>query len=267
MSYAVPQWISPFHYCALLTTISSGQLICPAGAHRLEQPHVAMALQSGMVRVARPMGLRSSPGQNEHRFLYVSGRVFADGRAEFDPFEVVTTTDDIATKLTGGDYQLLLQDGAARPLADLRFDASRSPDRHAHSAMPFSMFVPYERPASRIILLQQGNIIAERRPSSGFPQVALRPIAAGEAVTGKQIVAWEANDASPASLVFSLWYSPDHGQTWLPLNVCLRGTSVEVDFDFVPASDQALLRILASNGINTTEVRTQNTFIVPAPAR
>jgi hypothetical protein len=252
MTYETPQWIAPFHYCKLMKEISGGALSCPPSSQTF-----SLRRQRGLNvprRDSRPFnGIKLVKGAKERRFLYVLGRIDGDGRATFDPFEVVTSSDDIESRPKGTEYQLVLEDDAGEVFAIYGFDRPVSTAVPPERTSFFSLFVAYDTPAARVTLRRESEVLAERQPDKGSPRVRLRPLPRGRVMSGKQRISWEASDPDGLGLTFSLWYSPDAGETFLPLNTGLKGTSALVDFDETPASDRGLLKICASNGLNTSE--------------
>jgi hypothetical protein len=63
-------------------------------------------------------------------------------------------------------------------------------------------------------------------------------------------------------LRYGIDYSADGGESWMPVHINLTQTSVPVDFDTLPGSEQALLRVWASNSVKTSLSRTPRAFAV-----
>jgi hypothetical protein len=61
-----------------------------------------------------------------------------------------------------------------------------------------------------------------------------------------------ASDLDGDDLFYNLHYSPDNGGTWYPVAVNITGTAVTLDLDWIKGSDQALLRVIASDEADTT---------------
>jgi hypothetical protein len=196
-------------------------------------------------------GIVIAPGKTKRRFVYVSGLIMADGSARFEPFQIITTTDDIATKAKGS-YSLSVEDGGAVPVREQSFEPSTLSEHGKDDPRPFGLFVPYDRPGSWIILRHGSQILAERRPSPHDPEVSPVVIEPG-AIDAKRKLSWSAKGPGTEALTYSVWYSADKGEKWLPITVGLRSTSWTVDFALLSPSLDGMFRVLASNGFNTTE--------------
>jgi hypothetical protein len=81
---------------------------------------------------------------------------------------------------------------------------------------------------------------------------------------GPLVLNWGAQDSNPgAQLVYTLQYSADGGDTWEDLDMDLPAASYQIDSSYLPASSQAMIRVLASDGFNTSEPMNSPAFVVP----
>ncbi len=274
MSYDAPFWISTYTYCQLMSAISGGRITCPIDTGRERRTTELRLINASLVNSATSPLARIIYGaedlktplianQKERVFLYVSGWLTANGTAIFRPFEMKSSIADIPSKTQGKTYHLDLEDSNGQLLGNYGFDTPLPADYVKGTPILFSMFVPYDPATARIVLRQGDKVLANRSVSPNYPKVKLVSPDEQKVWDGKQVIRWEASDADGDQLTFSVEYSPDGGQTWIPLNVGLTQTSFEVNFQDIPGSDQALLRVLASDGVNTSAARTQNTFRVP----
>lgn len=120
-----------------------------------------------------------------------------------------------------------------------------------------------------ISLLVNGVVVDTRSAGVVVPQMTLELPAGGEVATTQLTARWTASDSD--ALHFSLQYSPDNGATWRVVGHNLQsrtdgGDEYEVVLDSAnwegSNGQNGLLRILASDGLNTTIV-TSNPFTVP----
>jgi hypothetical protein len=126
------------------------------------------------------------------------------------------------------------------------------------------MYVPMDMATSRIILRDKtGKVLAERKVSANSPKLTMFMCKGEQPLTHKQVVSWQGSDSDGDSLTYSVWYSTDGGKKWIPLQIGLTETSYEIDFDTLPGSEQAMIRVLASDAVNTTEVRSVRPLRVP----
>lgn len=77
-----------------------------------------------------------------------------------------------------------------------------------------------------------------------------------------QVIAWTGSDADQGEVFYLVQYSSDGGQTWETLASNVTATFLPVDPALLPGSDQALVRVLASDGVNTGEDQSDAPFHV-----
>ena len=85
----------------------------------------------------------------------------------------------------------------------------------------------------------------------------------GEILTGTVPITWEADDLDGDSLTYIVRYSPDNGGTWLAVTVDLTETSYELDTSELPGTDQGIIQVIATDGVNTTTDSSDGVFSVP----
>jgi hypothetical protein len=267
MSYGQPpSWISPFTYCAILRAIGNGAT-CPDGAERADLPQADMKLvlsEPGFPSGAWTVAFKTtaSAESQEGKYLYVAGRINPDGIASFLPFEILSSTEPRTEVPPGGAYQLALYDGRGSVLAQHDFEPSQTHHR-ADEPLLFSLIVPYDPAVKSVILYHDKKQLAERKASPTAPQITLLAPNGGETWSGGQTIAWQASDADNDALTYTVEYSTDGGGRWTPLNTDLNANSLAVNFDDVPGSDNALVRVSATDGMNTTTDQSDASFSVP----
>jgi hypothetical protein len=77
--------------------------------------------------------------------------------------------------------------------------------------------------------------------------------AGGENWSGLQTLKWEASDADGDPLTFTVLYSQDNGTTWNPVSSGISDTQLDVDLDHLPGGNQAIFRVIVSDGFNNTQ--------------
>jgi hypothetical protein len=110
------------------------------------------------------------------------------------------------------------------------------------------------------VLTAGKTVLAVRKVSPNTPQIMLSPFG-DKVLKGSRKIAWKAFDADGDPLTFSVDYSADAGTTWLPVLSGLSGPTAVVDFDSLPGSDRAMLRVTATDGFNTAESRSESLFV------
>ena len=114
-------------------------------------------------------------------------------------------------------------------------------------------FVPWHPDTTRISIWHGEQELAGRDVSPNPPTVQVISPNGGEVVEGEStVVTWSGSDADGDPLTFTLLYSADGGETWLTLATDIKGMSYEVDTSLLAGSEEALVRVMASDGVNTT---------------
>jgi hypothetical protein len=182
-------------------------------------------------------------------YLFASG-LLRDGTATLDPAYTLDLTagDD---EPGSGAYALDLRDADDRTIFTRNFDPTDA--NHEGALAPaFLQLLPFDARARGLVLRRGDQVLAERRASAGPPSVRIltpRPDAHWD---GARTVTWEAADADGDQLTFAVQYSADNGATWLPVAAGVQGTSLDVDADLLAGSRECLVRVIASDGFNTT---------------
>ncbi len=133
---------------------------------------------------------------------------------------------------------------------------------------PFLLSVPFVPGVNRVELLDKnGAMLASRTASAHSPSITVQfPNAAGLTLDGVQTIQWTGSDLDGDALTYSVLYSEDNGATWDALAVGLAETTYEADFGSIPGSSAASIKVLASDGFNTSADVSDQTFAVPAKA-
>jgi hypothetical protein len=85
----------------------------------------------------------------------------------------------------------------------------------------------------------------------------------GDVISSGQIdLSWVSSDADDDPLTYWLEYSTDGGAHWQLLTGELDGNSASLETDVLAGTSQGKLRIVASDGVNTSRDETQGTFTV-----
>lgn len=120
----------------------------------------------------------------------------------------------------------------------------------------FQLVVP--NPGSslhEIAILRGAAEVASATASASPPTVTIRPPVA---VDSEQLhVSWDAQDADGDFLTFILLYSPDEGVTWEAISMFLDDSSTSVPRSVLRGSEEGIIRVLVSDGVNSTSATTE----------
>jgi hypothetical protein len=257
MSYGPsPTWVSPFTYCTYLNTLTSGAVTCLSGTEKAYKPFAPGAGNSGLRTAALA----------RVTYLYVAGTLNPDGTASFEPFEQMKSTQDISQVPSGDAYHLVFKSAGDQVLKDIPFTPVETHHDEVNPTVLFNLTVPYPSGTASILLVKNESVLAEKIVSAHAPTVQFDYAGNDQLLSGTHSFNWTAEDADGDPLIYSIEYSPDNGASWLTLNVGLTSTTTDVNFDALPGTKQGLLRIVASDGVNTSEASSTGTFSVDRKA-
>jgi hypothetical protein len=232
MSYCPPFWISPYTYRQLFSALA------PSSITVTSQPDV-------------------------QEFFLVSGIVHADDSVEFLPVYRITSTDESAPP-SGTQYCLELQDRSGHTLHSRCFDLAFFDFETGNPTTvdSFTILIPYHNDSARFVLKRGTTLIGEVRRSANIPAVQVLSPNGRESWSGTQTITWTASDADGDPLTYTVLYSCDGGQSWVPVAVDVTETSFDLDTTQIAGSTNALIRVLATDGVNTASDDSDAPFTV-----
>jgi hypothetical protein len=154
--------------------------------------------------------------------------------------------------LVPGDYSLRLLDASNNILADYAFTPVQNTDL---DSLDFAQVVDFEPGTRQVQVVElDGNVVLATQAVSANPpsvsNVALQD--APDPVTGVVTLAWTASDPDAGdTLSFDIVYSRDNGVEFQPVAAGLTGSSAQIDTASLGGSGTALLRVIASDGVNS----------------
>lgn len=192
--------------------------------------------------------------------VVVSGTI-RRGAAESAVLDPLMWTEGIPT-LAGGDdagYAVVLSDAVGATLARHAFAPAFGPVDGGELA-GFLAAVPRPADAAAVatVAVVRGDVvIGTLRRSANAPAVDILRPAAGSTGRGTIDAAWTGRDADGDALTYTVLFSGDGGQVWLPLRIDGDEPSLALPGDDLPNGPDARLRVVASDGFNTgaAEVR------------
>jgi hypothetical protein len=163
-----------------------------------------------------------------------------------------------------GDYAIELLDAQGNLLVSQTF----SPAQVSHDtgdALPFVEVLPWPSTAKVIRVVKSSTllILAEQTASANPPSVSITWPNGGETLNGEVTLTWNASDPDGDSLTYTVQYSADNGSTWTTLASSLTDMAVGIDTGQLAGSPVGLLRVIATDGLNTAQDDSDGTFVVP----
>jgi hypothetical protein len=242
MSYGpAPTWVSPYTYRRLFSKLQDA---LPGNA-----PQEAAANSTATEGGNQP--------QAPQPVLYVSGSISETGTA--GTFTTVYKLPQLSAVKEGtGSYSLEIQNGSGQALSRRFFTPITLAEAEPGQDLHFAELIALPPQAARLVLKNGANVIAERQRSPNTPAVSIQSPAGG-VVWGQnqQTIQWQGTDGDGDELDYVVQYSPDLGATWSTLAVNQAENSLAVIPRLLPGSktNEALIRIFASDGFNSTSVQ------------
>jgi hypothetical protein len=256
MSYCQDEWVSEYTYRAILSYRGS----TAATAGNAPDDRKAAQMES----------LQRSSTQLQP-YLFASGAIGPSG-ASLDPWSILERPASSHDGPGAGPYQLRLIAGNGSTLFERRFDVQVT----THSLLPgttsletqddsllFYEILPWHPDTARVQVWQGGQLLAERAVSPHAPAVELVSPQGGELwLPDEQYrLAWHASDLDSDALWFDVAFSRDGGETWEVIATRLQESEVLVRGDQFPGTENARVRVYASDGVRTS-VATSAAFAV-----
>lgn len=202
-------------------------------------------------------------GEAQSYFL-ISGLVFTNDTVFLNPVWVISSTEpDILPN--GTTYCLETWDIGLNLLTQSCFDLDFADFETGRLGVEagFRTMILYSAEANRILLKKGETVIAERIISDNSPQINLTYPNGGELwdSNGNYTITWTASDLDGDNLIYDVEYSTD-GIKWLPIGLNLSENSVIVNAGELPGSNNARIKVNATDGMNTVNDESDATFTV-----
>jgi hypothetical protein len=251
MSYAANRWTSDYSLSHIFGAASYSIIHLPT--------HTALADDDSGVVHGGP-GRTAGPTANDP-VLMVQGMI--NGAVKWLPFIRFPANAAVPERITESaeaearaarqtePYRLILSDAVGNTLVDNAIEAKRPPEFEV-TEHTFAQFVPCPPQVRAARLMQGGRRLAERLATPHPPSVELGPVSLGDKAQRTLLVSWGASDPDGDPLLFTLQYTPDAGATWHTLRLNSALFSAVVDAETLPGSETARLRLIATDGFNST---------------
>lgn len=233
MSYCDPQWISPYTYKGLYQKLYS--------------------FSSSNSEIN---------SYDEQNYLVGTGIVSGEN-VIFGSFRVISLPIGTDDESGAGSYSLELRNSEGNTLFVRYFELGYITT--GESAL-FNQILPYNNNTKNIVLKNGDVELGSITVSEHLPEVNLIYPNGYESLSGQHTITWTASDEDGDSLVYDLFYSSDNGDSWTSLAVDLDQTSYDWDTTTAEGSSQAIIKVMASDGVNTSFDHSDNPFTVAKKA-
>jgi Concanavalin A-like lectin/glucanases superfamily/K319L-like, PKD domain len=234
MSYANSRWISPQTWKRDLDSMPGGPApaFAPAGG---ALPGPVLFVQ-GLLNSAIPSGMLLPAVQGQP--------------GDFDSAKVQSSIDEAAALPATVPYRLRLLDAVGNVLLDVAALTSSFTGEPVEK-LKFAQFLPLDPATARVQLLLGNQVLAEISASAHPPVLALNHPVLDE-VNQTLSLTWTASDLDGDPLLFTVQFSPDNGASWQTLRVHDPSLGISISTKLMPGGDQCLLRLIATDGFQTT---------------
>lgn len=262
MSYSSPQWFSDYTYDALYYQLRPSIASPTSGASTNGAPTDGAPTGGSSSLAGELMAAQASTAE-QGEYLVASGYLEGQAATTIVPFYRVLLAVGSSDGPGAGAFALELEDAGHNVLFTRHFDPAST-----HSGDPnsggFFEIVPWQAGVARVVIRHGPDEIYAAPVSSHAPLVTLLSPNGGESwlAYGERTVTWSASDADGDALHFVLQYSTDGGTTWAALATNVEGRSYTIDAGMLAGSDAARLRVIATDGVNTSQDDSDGVFSV-----
>jgi hypothetical protein len=185
----------------------------------------------------------------------IRGTVFKDGTVTLDPWYRFEDTLDIPLG-SPGEFIVEYLDTDGNVIGQTGFDIDfRIADIDlVLDSESFALKIPDVENTARIVIKHADQILVERTITPNPPTVMVTSPNGGEFFeAGARVdVEWEGLDTDGDTLSYGVSISKDGGTTWIPLAIGVAESAFSFDVPEI-TTDSALIKVIATDGINTAE--------------
>jgi hypothetical protein len=264
MSYCSPIWLSDYSYTNILKTMCDEQpadcngvvnglsIVGDIAGHDSEELH-----SSGQIT-------NEAFAQDAEEMLFVRGNINLDTDSVTLGNFILSSELETTPRPSTSPYSIELQDEQGETLAEYPFAPKELTIHEADEVIALiGEVIPYADGTQRIVIVKDGTDLASRSVSSNSPEVEVVFPNGGEVLGPENAtVQWEGSDPDGDELSFYVLYSDDDGDTWRPIGADITGNEFQVNFSELPGTEDALFRVMTSDGVNTAEDSSDAAFTV-----
>lgn len=196
----------------------------------------------------------------EQEYLIASGAVKNDGSVKLQNFRKIMLPVGTDDESGVGSYSLELQNEIGTLLFARYFELRNVPD--ANESQLFLEKIPYHSKTNRIVLKHGEVTLKTLFVSNNRPELTITYPNGGESLSGYQNITWMATDVDGDMLSYDILYSKDGGNSWSAIAVGINQQKYLWNTNNTPGSYQALIRVLATDGVNTGQDDSDSLFTV-----
>lgn len=196
----------------------------------------------------------------EQEYLIAIGIIKTDSTVKLQEFRKLMLPIGTDDEPGIGSYSIELQDVNGILLFGRYFELRDVSG--GSETRPFFEKIPYHPSTKRIVLKYGETILKTLIVSENKPDVKVTYPNGGGSLSGKQYITWTATDPDGDTLSYDILYSKDGGNSWSAIAIGIKQQKYLWDTNGTPGSNQALIRVLATDGVNTGQDDSDSSFTV-----
>jgi hypothetical protein len=218
-----------------------------------------------------PPGGGPAPGPTTNWMIFRGLVDYNQDSAQFLPTLSVSTAI-LPPSPPVGTYSLVLLDSNSNILEEIPFQPTTNETENGDDETGAFMIPVQATSAIHEAAIWNGTtFIADLVGSTNLPYVTSVTMTSTNGGSyngsGQLNINWLGGDPNPSTpLTYTVEYSPDGGATWETLAVDWPGQSYSLDSQVMPASTQGLIRVIASDGLDSSTPQAGSIFtVLPHP--
>lgn len=196
---------------------------------------------------------------SDPELLFVSGLIFRNGTTQLRTwYQIPNGFPDLRPNGIG-NYSIVCLDAQRNLLSQVWFNVTFIGE---FEATGFAFTIPYPKKTAEILVTHESEIVRQRTVTPNPPTVKVTYPNGGEVLAGlaTHTITWEGFDPDGDKLTYAVMYSTDAGATWVPLALDLTETKYSWNTSDLPTGSSYIIRVIASDGINTGQDDSDGTF-------
>ena len=200
------------------------------------------------------------------KVIGIRGMIFENGTTILDPWYRIESKIDIPLD-NPGNVRIQYYDINDKKIAETGFNYEPTclvnGEIHCFDFMGFLLRIPDIGDFKKIVFLRDSQFLSEKIVSSNPPIVKILYPNGGEVFRNNESITmkWESSDLDGDDLTFMIQISDDDGNTWNIRSFDIPTNEFEFGFYHLE-SDSVLIRVIASDGINTSSDISDEPFTV-----
>lgn len=212
-----------------------------------------MNMYGELPRAAVPIGgghLAAESAQEKSQYLVGSGLISPEGIDLVTGFYELSLFSHDGTP--PGPYTVKLLDESGGELYSRDFRATHLSNDHAENVGTFYLTLPVIEGTHEIVFFMGEREIERITASNSPPSIEITSPLGGESwgESGRQTIAWQANDPDGDALQYSVGLSGDGGKNWTTIAANHKQSELEIDSGDI-GGGEVLVRIMATDGFHT----------------